>query len=236
MLDFPDGDTAFEVMGFNSSGLNAGINLIDPSEVPRIAENEDIANTTFGLAMKSETREWTNAGVTEFTGDSGGRFSGETMYKTDSQKVAPSLMFYLYHPKNITKEGDIGSVLITLQSEEKINEIESTFNYVTITVNIVARNYNDGNSYDASITYDKKYEMPSATSVNITNRSQFTAYYSLYATGALKDIYGVDYDNYHVLTSTYAFPVGTQITMIDYGYDINNPQYYYFDVTRGCIC
>lgn len=233
MLDFPDGDTAFEVMGFNSSGLNAGINLIDPSEVPRIAENEDIANTTFGLAMKSETREWTNAGVTEFTGDSGGRFSGETMYKTDSQKVAPSLMFYLYHPKNITKEGDIGSVLITLQSEEKINEIESTFNYVTITVNIVARNYNDGNSYDASITYDKKYEMPSATSVNITNRSQFTAYYSLYATGALKDIYGVDYDNYHVLTSTYAFPVGTQITMIDYGYDINNPQYYYFDVTEA---
>lgn len=233
MLDFPDGDTKFEVMGFNSSGLNAGINLIDPSEIPRIADTEEIANSTFGLAMKSETREWTNYGVTEFTGEDGGRFSGETHYKTDSQKVAPSLMFYLYHPKNISKEGDVGSVLITLQSEEKLNEIESTFNYVTITVNIVARNYEDGNSYDASITYDKKYEMPSATAVNVTNRSQFTAYYSLYASGALKDIYGTDYNNYHVLTSTYAFPIGTQITMIDYGYDINNPQYYYFDVTNA---
>lgn len=230
MLDFPDGDTKFEVMGFNSSGLNSGINLIDPSDVPRIAETEDIANSTFGLAMKSETREWTNYGVTEFLGENGGKFTGETEYLTDSQSVAPSLMFYLYYPKNITKEGDIGSVLITLQSEKKLNEIESEFNYVTITVNIVARNYDDKNSYDASITYDKKYEMPSATSVNITNRSQFTAYYSLYATGKLKEIYGEDYSNYHVLTSTYAFPVGSQITMIDYGYDINNPQYYYFNV------
>lgn len=231
MLDFPDGDTTFEVIGFSSSGLNSGINLVDPSEVPRLADTEDIANTTFGLAMKSETREWTGYNVTEFTDENGGTALGDTLYKTDSQKVAPSMMFYLYHPKNITKEGDVGSVLITMQSEEPINEIESKFQYVTITVNIVARNYNDGNSYDASITYDKKYEMPSATSVNITNQSQFTAYYSLYALGTLKEIYGENYENYHVLTSTYALPAGTQITMIDYGYDINNPQYYYFDIT-----
>lgn len=232
MLDFPDGDTTFTLMGFSSAGLNSDINLVDPSTVPRIASDEETANSTFGLAMKSETREWTSYGVTEFTDEDGGKYYGDTSYKTDSQKVAPSMMFYLYHPKNITKEGDVGSVLITLQSEEAINEIESTFNYVTITVNIVARNYHDGNSYDASITYDKKYEMPSATLVNITNQSQFTAYYSLYATGSLKEIYGENYENYHVLTSTYAFPVGTQITMIDYGYDIDNPQYYYFDITE----
>lgn len=232
MLDFPDGDTTFTLLGFSSSGLNSGINLVDPSDIPKIAEDEETANSTFGLAMKSETREWTSYGVTEFTDENGGSYTGDSVYKTDSQKVAPSMMFYLYHPKNISMEGDIGSVLITLESQEPINDIESKYQYVTITVNIVARNYTDGNSYDASITYDKKYEMPSATSVNITNQSQFTAYYSLYALGTLKEIYGENYENYHVLTSTYALPVGSQITMIDFGYDIDNAQYYYFDITE----
>ena len=231
MLDFPDGDTSFELIGFNAGGLNSDINLIRPNSIPRLADTEEEANTTFGLAMKSETREWTHVGVTEFTDADGA--TGDKMFKTDSQPVAPSLMFYLYYPKNITREGDIGSVLITLESAEPINEIEYEYNLVTITVNMVAKNYDDGNSYDASITYDKHYSMPSATTVNITNQSQFTAYYSLYARGKLKEIYGENYENYHVLTSTYAFPVGTQITMIDYGYDINNPQYYYYNITQS---
>ena len=230
MLDFPDGDTSFELIGFNAGGLNSDINLIHSNSIPRLADSDEEANTTFGLAMKSETREWTNYGVTDFTASDGA--TGDLLYKTDSQPVAPSLMFYLYYPKNITREGDIGSVLITLQSAEPLNEIEFEYNIVTITVNIVAKNYDDGNSYDASITYDKHYSMPSATTVNVTNQSQFTAYYSLYARGKLKDIYGENYENYHVLTSTYAFPVGTQITMIDYGFDINNPQYYYYNITQ----
>ena len=231
MLDFPDGDTSFELIGFNAGGLNSDINLIRPNSIPRLADTDEEANTTFGLAMKSETREWTSVGVTEFTNVDGA--TGDKLFKTDSQPVAPSLMFYLYYPKNITREGDIGSVLITLESAEPINEIEYEYNLVTITVNMVAKNYDDGNSYDASITYDKHYSMPSATTVNVTNQSQFTAYYSLYARGTLKEIYGENYENYHVLTSTYAFPVGTQITMIDYGYDINNPQYYYYNITQS---
>ncbi len=230
MLDFPDGDTSFELLGFNAGGLNSDIDLILPNSIPRLADSEEEANTTFGLAMKSETREWTNAGVTEFTSSDGA--VGDKLYKTDSQPVAPSLMFYLYYPKNISREGELGSVLITLQSAEPLNEIENVYQLVTITVNLVAKNYDDGNSYDASITYDKQYDMPSATTVNITNQSQFTAYFSLFAKGTLKETYGENYQNYHVLTTTYAFPVGTQITMIDYAYDINNPQYYYYNVTQ----
>lgn len=232
MLEFPNGDTTFNITGFNSGGLETGIRLIDPSDVPRLADDIETANTTFGLAMKSETREWTSYNTTEFTGDSGGTYIGDSIYKTDSQSVIPSLKFYLYHPKNITYEGDIGKVVIMMEAAERISAIEYKYSYVSIVVNMVARNYDDGNSYDASITYDKKYEMPSATTVNITNQSQFTAYYALYASGTLKEIYGDNYENYHVLTSTYALPVGTQITMIDYGQNIDNPQYYYYNITQ----
>ena len=74
--------------------------------------------------------------------------------------------------------------------------------------------------------------MPSATDVNITNRSQFTAYYSLYYDAQTPaDIYGPD-ENYHrVLTSNFALPENTKITMIDLGSDQVNPKYYYYTVT-----
>ena len=48
---------------------------------------------------------------------------------------------------------------------------------------------------------DKKYEMPSATSVNITNQSQFTAYYSIFSyADSFEGFYGNDNSNYHYLT------------------------------------
>ena len=230
MVDFVDGNTQFEILGFSSEGLNSGMSLVDPDNIKKVASTEDEANTTFGLAMKSETREWTSYNTTEYTDTNGGTYTGDYFYQTDSQTVIPTMMFYLYHSKNVTADSDVGSVLITLMSATPLNEIEYEYNYVTITVNIVTRNYDNGNEYDASITYDKKYEMPAVTSVNITNQSQFTAYFSLYAQDELKNIYGTNYQNYHVLVSNYALPLGTQITMIDYGSD--EPQYYYFDITE----
>lgn len=231
MLDFAAGDTEFRIMGFNSEGLAAEVSLVDPVNVPRITETDEEANKVLGLAMKAETREWTSYGTTEFLSEGRGAFQGTEVYKTDIQQTSPSFMFYLYHAKNITLDGDLGSVMIMLEATIPVNEIEDEVMLVTITVNLTAATYDDGNSYDATITYDKKYEMPSVTAVNITNQSQFTAYYSLFATvEKYEDLYGVNNTNYHVLTSTYAFPVGTQITMIDYGLDV--PQYYYFDVTQ----
>lgn len=233
MLDFADGDTEFRIIGFNSEGLGSEVELVDPNDVPRVTENDEDANKVLGLALKAETREWTSYGVTEFVSEGIGNFQGTQVYKTDAQKTSPSFMFYLYHAKNITLDGDLGSVMIMLEAAVPKNEIEVTVSLVTITVEITAANYDDGNSYDASITYDKKYEMPSVTTVNITNKSQFTAYFSLFATvEKYENIYGINNDFYHVLTTSYALPVGTQITMIDYGQDYERPQYYYFNVTQ----
>ncbi len=233
MLDFSNGDTIFNVIGFNSEGLASGVSLIDSNLVPKVTNTAEEANQVLGLSMKSETREWTSYGVTKLLSENGGTYTGTTNYKTDSQTVAPSLMFYLYHAKNITLDGELGTVVVSLQALTPINEIEYDVQLITITIDITARNYDDDDAYDASITYDKKYEMPSATSVNITNQSQFTAYYSLFAyADTLDDFYGPGNTNYHVLTTNYALPVGTQITMLDYGVSQTKPEYYYYTVTE----
>ena len=84
----------------------------------------------------------------------------------------------------------------------------------------------DDDNYDASITYDKRYEMPSATDVNITNNSQFTTYYSMIANAdSFSKVYGKNNDYYHVLTTNYALPVGTRITMLDFGQNDKRPEY-----------
>ena len=233
LLDFSKGNTIFNVVGFNSEGLGAGVNLVNPVDVPRLADTPEEANKIIGLAMKSETREWTSYGTTQFLSENNGTVVGTKEYLTDSQPVAPSLMFYLYHAKNVLISQSLGTVIITLQALEPISPIEYEVKYITVTVEMEAKNYDDGNSYDAAITYDKKYDLPSITDVKITNKSQFTAYYSLFAFGeSFEKFYGLNNSNSHVLVSNFALPVGTQITMIDYGYDYENPKYYYYNITQ----
>lgn len=232
MREFSQGDTTFEVIGFNSEGLTSGVELVDSNEVPKVADTEEDANSILGLSMKSETSEWTSYGTTKLLSENNGTYTGDKTYRTDSQALAPSLMFYLYHAKNITLNQELGTVVVTLQAKTPVNEIEFDVQLITVTIDLVARNYDDGNSYDASITYDKKYEMPAATTVNITNQSQFTAYFDLFASSdTFEDFYGRGNTNYHALVTDYALPIGTQITMLDYSKE-GNPEYYYYTITE----
>ena len=184
--------------------------------------------------MKTETLEWTKYGVTKFYKNPNNVYTGDLSYRTDNQTVAPSIMFYLYHAKNIGSDEELGTVVVTLQSLEPKNEIEYETQLITIRITIDTKNYNDDDAYDASITYTKKYEMPSATVVNITNKSQFTAYYALFAEPKENTpFYGINNDYYHALVSNYVLPIGTQITMIDYGANETNPKYYYYTITES---
>lgn len=233
MRDFSSGNTKFEIIGFNSEGLSSGVSLVDSNNVPKIAATPEEANSVLGLSMKSETSEWTGYGTTKLLSNQGGSYTGTKLYQTDNISQAPSFMFYLYHAKNISLDEDLGTVVVTLQAMTPINEIEYDVQLVTITIDINASSYEDGDFYDASITYGEKYEMPSATVVNITNKSQFTAYYSLIANSAsLEKFYGNNNDYYRVLSSNFALPVGTEITMLDYGVGDNTPGYYYYKVTE----
>lgn len=233
MLDFADGDTSFNILGFNSEELVKDVSLVDSAEVPRIGKTEEDANNILGLSIKSETQEWTSYGTTKFISEGTGKYTGTSEYLTDSRKIAPSLMFYLYHAKNISRNGPMGKVVIMLQAATPINEIDYKIQLITISVDIMSKKYNDADSYDASITYDKRYEMPSTTLVNITNKSQFTAYYSLIANASkFENAYGINNDYYHVLTTNNPLPVGTMITMLDFGQNSSRPEYYLYEITQ----
>lgn len=233
LIQFADGNTNFDIIGFNSEGLIDGVSLVDVNNVPKLAKTEEEANSIFGLSMKTETTEWTNHDTTKFTSDNKGTVNGQKHYKTDSIKTAPSLMFYLYNAKNISTNRSLGTVVVTLQAstKSKDSEIEMDVKMITITINLTQENIQDGDYYDASITYGKKYEMPSATLVNITNKSQFTAYFSLYSqVEDFESFFGKNNDYYHVLNTNFALPVNTRITMIDYGVGDNTPEYYYLEI------
>ena len=232
LSDFAAGDTTFTVVGFNSGLLGKDVSLVDSNNVPRIGKTMEDANNIYGLSMKSETQEWTGYGTTKYYSSSDTKYSGTTKYLTDSGNTAPSLMFYLYHAKNISREGDLGSVTITLEAAVPIDKINSEISLIQITVEMNAKKSADDDNYDASITYDKRYEMPSATDVNITNNSQFTTYYSMIANAdSFSNVYGKNNDYYHVLTTNYALPVGTRITMLDFGQNDKRPEYYYYEIT-----
>ena len=232
--DFDDGNTIFTVLGIDTSGLNTDINLVDSDLVPRVARTPEIANSTLGLSMKAETQEWTSRDTTKFTNEGTGTMYGQDTYTTDSRQLAPSFMFYLYHAKNIDCEGDLGTAVITLRADIPKNQIDYDIKFLTITVTITARKFDDADSYDASITYDKRYELPSTTSVNITGKSQFSTYYSLIAwSDDFTKVYGRNNEYYHALVTNYALPVNTMITMMDFGANSNRPEYYYLRITQS---
>ena len=60
--------------------------MIDKANVPRIAANEDDANSTFALSVKTESQEWTNVNTTNMYSANGGILSGDKEYRTDNPK------------------------------------------------------------------------------------------------------------------------------------------------------
>lgn len=233
LMDFANGNTTFTVLGFDSTNVDPEISIVDSENIPRVGRTEEEANSLIGLAMKVETQEWTSSGTVKFLGENGGSFQGNRTYQTDNRKVPPSLMFYSYHTKNFSRTGDIGSGIVTMQVSIPKNAIEYEIKFITITIEMEGKDFGDGANYDGSITYDKKYEMPAATTVNITNNSQFTAYFSLTDFfDSMEDVYGLHNEYYHAITTSTPLPVGTMITMLDYGANPQRPEYYYFTVTQ----
>ena len=228
LIDFPNGDTKFTVLQFDDSEFQSDLTLVDESQVPKFARVGSTESKKFGLNMKSETTEWTGFKKTSFLSANGGSYTGDQVYLTNSEAGAASLMFYLYHAKNIEMEGDLGTLKITMEAETPKNGYEMDVKIVTIKINIIAQAHNDGDQYDASITYGKKYSMPITTAVNITPKSQFTEYYSLISNKPKADVYGTNNDNYRTLVSSYVLPVGTTITMLDVSGE--TPKYYYYEV------
>lgn len=62
-------NTNFSIIGYGP-GLNSGISLVNPNEVETIAEDEETANTIFGLTMETGNTGWQTNGKTTFLTES----------------------------------------------------------------------------------------------------------------------------------------------------------------------
>ena len=228
-LEFTDPNTSFEILNFDSSELADGISLVDKNDIPRIAANENDANNVFGLSMEASNVGWLTTGKTSFY-TANPNMSGTTYYEGENSTNVPTMLFYLYHSKNLSEEKELGTARISVMAITKKSALSNEIKRLVINVNMSTALFQTI-EYEGAMTPGDKYELFTSTSNNITTKSKFSAYYALY--GENENLYKEGY--HRVLTSTYVLPVNTKITMIDFA---NNQTNYYYhvidqdDVTR----
>ena len=226
-LDFTRPNTSFQILSFDSSEIAQGINLINRNDIPRIAVNESDANSNFGLSIEASNSGWLTTGKTSFYTTSP-NMSGVTYYEGENSSSAPSMLFYLYHSKNITETKDLGTAKISVMAITQLSAIASEVERFVINVNMSTALFQTV-EYEGAMTPGDKYDLFMSTATNITNKSKFSAYYSLYAAG--ENVYKTGY--HRALTSTFVLPENTKITMLDF---VNGaPEYYYHVITSSDV-
>ena len=229
-LEFTAPNTSFEILNFDSSELADGINLVDKSDIPRIALSESDANNKFGLTMEASNVGWLTTGKTSFYTDNP-NMTGITYYEGENSTNVPTMLFYLHHSKNITEEKELGTARISVMAITKKSALSNEIKRLVINVNMSTALFQTI-EYEGAMTPGDKYELFTSTTNNITTKSKLSAYYALY--GENENLYKEGY--HRVLTSTFVLPVNTKITMIDFA---NNQTNYYYhvidaqDVTRA---
>ena len=229
LTDFSAPNTKFYVEGFAYNELDPTISLVDSSDVPRIASTSEIADTVMSLVMESSNLGWLTKGATTFKTD-GNLPTGTLEYDSENSNVIPTLLFYLYHSKNLSTTARLGSVKILLKVETPIDAISSKFTDLNIIVNL-SRALINTIDYEGALTAGKKYEMFPTTTTNITAKSSISTYFSLYAESS-NNFYKEGY--HRTLISNFVFPEKTKITMIDYGKS-SLPEYYYYVVDASDV-
>ena len=222
-----NGNTSFYIKAFTYDDLDAGVSIIDPDFIPRIAATGTDADNTMGLAIKPGIG-WVTVGETYFLTDSTPRYRGKTTYKSENSNITPSFVFYLYHSKNIQTEGSIGTVVVSMQIVTPIDDLTNSVENINFNITI-NRALFDSNDYEGAMTPGRQYQMFTSSKMDITSKSSLSAYYSLYAESN-QNIYRNGY--HRVLTSNVILPVNTKITMIDFASD-SRPEYYYYIVNAA---
>ena len=224
-LEFSKPNTSFQILGFDYSNLANGINLVDKNNISRQAKTEEEANNNFALAMESSNQGWLTNGNTSFKSTEPS-ISGTSYYAGDSTSVVPSLLFYLYHSKNLTETKKMGTVSISIMAITALDALTNETKRLVINIDLSTALYQT-NEYEAAMTPGDKYSLFASTSTNITTGSKFSAYYSLF--GENVNLYKEGY--HRTLVSSYALPANTKITMLDI--IEGSPKYYYHTITTS---
>lgn len=226
---FSEPNIRFDITGV-TAGFQNGVNLVDPSQIPSIADTDEAADNTYGLTMATGNNGWNNPSETTFLTENDGSYTGNSRYDSDNSTFTPTLNFCLYHSQNLTIERSLGEVRIRLQALVPIDDLNYDIKYIDIIVSINSRLYQD-DYLEAAITPGDQFGLFTSTETSITNKSSFSTYFSLYIEDFSNTDYFEDYNNYErVLVSTnssgspYVLPEGTNITMLDM---VTNEYYYY---------
>ena len=220
LRDFTHPNTSFQILGFDYSELDSSVSLVDKSTIKKIADTTQEADTIMGLSMETSNNGWLVNGYTSFMSNSQNPINGTLEYIGGNNELAPNLLFYLHHSKNISTQADLGKVTIQLLSIRQVDALTKETMRLIITVNMT-RVLHDTVNYEGAMTAGRKYELFTSTATNITSSSSISAYFSLFNIG--NTIYRTGY--HRSLISNYVLPLNTKITMIDFSE--TNPQYYY---------
>ena len=238
-------NTIVRVVDFDTSDLKPGVQFFNPNSIPNIAATAQDANTKYGLVMTAGNTGWSTRGSTYFLDNALtlDKFTGTDEYISDNSNTTPSFSFYLAHSKNISSTEDLGTVTVKLQATYLENSvIKNRYVYIVFQLSTNNTLTQDINYYEGSITPGKEYSMFPTTTTTITEKSSFSAYYSVYLTnysqltdtinGVQRPRYYVPFagNYYHVISSSCKLPQGTKITLIDKSF--NTTKYYYY-ITTG---
>lgn len=227
LINSSSANTSFKVVGFNYNDLDSDFELVNGSSIPRIS-TDGTADTKMGLTMKTSNTGWITVGETSFCTDSN-PIVGTTDYLSENSTTVPSLLFYLYHSKNLTTDGEIGTVTISLLAITPIDDLTNDVSRININIALSRALYNT-NDYEAAMTPGEKFDMFASTATDITTKSKLSAYYSLFVESNAS-IYKTG--DYRVLVSSFVLPENTKITMVDL--NSSQKEYYYYVVTESDV-
>lgn len=235
-LSYPN--MTVKVVDFDISDLSTDITLNDPDTIPNIAKTAEDADTKFGLTMTAGNSGWQTKGTTYFlnNGETSAGYRGKTQYLSDNSSATPTFSFYMAHSKNISSTGELGTITIKLEAlYEENDEIKIKNAYVVIKLTTNNTLKMDKDYYEGAITPGKEYKIFPTTTTTITQKSSFSAYYSLYINDYSKTNYYEGFSGYyyHTLTSSCILPEKTKITLIDMSGE--NPKYYYYIVSADDV-
>lgn len=228
LINTPEPNALFTILGVNYNGLEPDIELVQKNQIPRINLDGE-ADTKMSLVMESSNTGWITVGETTYLTDPLNPIEGKEEYLKENSSVVPTLLFNLYHSKNLQTAGSIGTVVISMLVIIPIDDLTNDVIRMNINVNIT-RELFTSNEYEAAMTPGEKHEYFTTTATNITNKSKLTSYYSLYVESDTT----IYQNGYHrALVSSYVIPEHTKFTMIDL--TTATPTYYYYEMSASDV-
>ena len=215
------------------------VGLYSKNDIPNINTDQNAANNNFGLTMKTSSSGWSMTGSTDVYADAitatnhtnNTSYDGTNRYVIENLKTTPAFVFFLYHSNNITEARELGTVQFNMGLSYWKDALNRGSARIIIDAILLSEVYDD-TGYNGAIAPGSHYDLFANTVTNITTESSFSTYFEFAQENfsQIENIQNYYNDSYRVITTEYAFPIGTTITMID-RWDKNNPAYYYLDIT-----